>query len=134
MAVSLVASSILGLRGWGSLSAPLRVQLEARELTDPVGFRGLFDGSREEAEAMALHFGGVADDAIASVELWGLAGGPAAHLERQCSRLLTPSAVADVILYDRASEQKRRRTHVDEVQRALSHSLKQVAPAAASPP
>ena len=82
MAVSLVASSILGLRGWGFLSAPLRSQLEAHELTDPVGFRGLFDGSREEAEVLTLHFGGVADDAVSLVELWGSAGGPAAHLER----------------------------------------------------
>ena len=108
-----MASSVLGVRGRGSLSAPLRVQLEAHELTDPVGFRGLFDGSREEVEKLALHFGGVADDAVALVELWGWAGGQAAHLERQCSRLLSPSAVADMILHDRASEQKRRKTHVD---------------------
>ena len=58
MAASLLSSSILGVRGWGSLSAPLRVRLEALELTDPVGFRGLLDGSQGEAGRLALHFGG----------------------------------------------------------------------------
>ena len=79
MASSLTASSILGVRGWGTLSAPLRVQLEALELTDPVGFRGLFDGSEGEAGRVALHFGGTADDAAVLVDLWVWAGGPAAH-------------------------------------------------------
>ena len=62
MASSLTASSILGVRGWGTLSAPLRVHLEELELIDPVGFRGLFDGSVEEAVRMALHFGGAVAD------------------------------------------------------------------------
>ena len=130
MTASLLATSILGVRGWGALSAPLRVQLEALELTDPVGFRGLFDGSVEEAERVALHFGGAADDAAALVDLWVWAGGPAAHLERQCSQIPTPSVLAEMILQERAGEQKRRRVHVDSVQQALSQSLKLSAPAA----
>ena len=130
MAASLLASSILGVRGWGTLSAPLRIQLEALELTDPVGFRGLFDGSKGEAERVALHFGGAADDAAVLMDLCVWAGGPAAHLERQCSQVPTPSVLADMILQERAGEQKRRRIHVDSVQQALSHSLKQAAPVA----
>ena len=71
---SLRSSTIVDARGWSLLTAPLRAQLEALELTDPVGFRGLFDGSAAAAEEVALHFGGVAVDAAGLVEPWIWAG------------------------------------------------------------
>ena len=74
MAASLIAASIWGVRGWGSLSAPLRITLEALELTGPVGFCGLFDESQGDAERLALHFGSVTDGAAALVEPWVWAG------------------------------------------------------------
>ena len=79
-------------------------------------------------------FGGCPDDAGLLVELWRQAEGPALHLERRCSQAPSPADVADATLHERIAERRRRRTHTEQIQRALSTSLKQAVPPTTGPP
>ena len=127
-------ASILTLPSGGSLSAPLRAALCDLELTDPIGFRGLFDGGEAEAGRMVRELGGVPDDVAVVVSLWSQAAVSASQLERRLSKIPSPSDVADAILFDQESERKKRKLHIDSVQQALSQSLKPAVPAASAGP
>ena len=61
---------------WAALSRPLQAALQHYDLTDPVGFRGTFEGKLEEAKEMALEFGGTPENAPVLVALWEQAGFP----------------------------------------------------------
>ena len=127
-------ASVLTLPSGGSLSAPLCAALRDLELTDPIGFRGLFDGGESEAERVVRELGGEPGDAAVLVALWVQASAPAMQLERRLSKIPSPSDIADSILFDRESAKQRRKQHIDSVQQALAHSLKPVAPAASAGP
>ena len=99
-------ASILTLPSGGLLSAPLCVALCDLELTDPIGFRGLFDGGESEAERMVRELGGEPGDVAVVVALWNQAAVPAAQLERRLSKIPSPSEVADAALFDREKREE----------------------------
>ena len=118
----------------GLLSAPLRASLCELELTDPVGFRGLFDGGEAEADRMVRELGGEPGDVAVVVSLWSQAAVAASQLERRLSKKPSPSEVADAIIFEREGEKRRRKMLIDSVHQALSLSLKPNVPAASTGP
>ena len=69
---------------WFSLPVNIRDALVRKRLGTALLFAHCFDGSVEEAAALAVELGGTADDAVCLVGPWEAAAGSASY---ECSRV-----------------------------------------------